>query len=128
MKHVPTGTAHHRGRRAEQIALDFLVGQGLTELSRNYRTRFGEIDLVMLHAGVVVFIEVRARSASGFMMPVETIDPKKVRKIILASRLYMQNQSSQAEQYRFDIVSLTGDIGAPEIDWIQNAFADEQPA
>jgi putative endonuclease len=128
LKQAPAGTAYQRGMRAEQAARDFLVKRGLTELARNYRTRFGEIDLVMRHGGIVVFTEVRARTGTGYMKPVESIDAKKVRKIILAGRGYLQDHPGDTALYRFDIVVVTGNIQDPAIEWIQNAFADEQPA
>jgi putative endonuclease len=120
-----TSTAYQRGLRAEQIALDYLSRQGLKELERNYRTRSGEIDLIMLDNHVVVFIEVRARTNAGYINPIETIDGKKIHKIILASRQYLQQRHNARELYRFDIVILTGNIHDPEINWVKNAFFDE---
>ena len=54
------------GRTAEQLAAAFLERQGLTLLARNYRCRFGEIDLVMRDGDSVVFVEVRLRRSSAF--------------------------------------------------------------
>ncbi len=110
------------GKQAERIALEFLQKQGLKVVRENYRTRLGEIDLIMQHGGILVFVEVRSRSDTAYMQTIETIGRKKIQKIILASRQFLQQYPNNIESCRFDIVTLTGKLDSPEIDWIQNAF------
>ena len=57
------------GKRAEDEALEFLSAAGLQLLARNFRRRGGEIDLVMLDGGCLVFVEVRFRHTAGFTHP-----------------------------------------------------------
>ena len=122
-----TGTTA-RGKRAEDEALAFLQRRGLTEVERNYRSRYGEIDLVMREGEVVVFIEVRARRSADYMDPVETLDARKLRRIILTGRHYLQDHPGFSGPCRFDVVTLTGGRSGAGIDWIRDAFADDAGA
>lgn len=94
-------------------------------MERNFHTRYGEIDLVMLDNATTVFVEVRSRKHNGYMDVIETIDAKKVKRIILASRIYLQARGENTESYRFDVVTLSGSLHSPEISWIRNAFSHE---
>jgi putative endonuclease len=118
-------TTVQQGTTAETIVLEFLKKQGLSELTRNFRTRAGEIDLIMLDKSIIVFVEVRSRKSNRFMDAVETIDNRKVQKILRTSRLYLQRHPDSFDSCRFDIVTLTGNISSPRLDWIKNAFFDE---
>ena len=66
-----------RGREAERQALKYLQRRGLKLLKRNFLCRHGEIDLVMLHAGVLVFVEVRARTPGRFGSGMDSVDCHK---------------------------------------------------
>ncbi len=114
-----------RGKLAEKTALVYLKKHGLKELECNFNSRFGEIDLIMLDKTTIVFIEVRSRANSRFMTAIETIDNRKIQKILRTSQHYLQQQSGSFESCRFDIVTLTGKISSPQIDWIKNAFSDD---
>lgn len=115
-------TRSQLGILAEDIAARYLQQQGLDIVKRNFRTRLGEIDLIMLHDKVLVFVEVRFRSSPFYMDAIETINKPKVQRIILAARQYLQGQTVQSNTYRFDIVTLIGNIEQPDVNWIQNAF------
>lgn len=121
MKDIPV----HRGKHAETAVLLYLKKQGLQELAQNFHARSGEIDLVMLDKSTIVFVEVRLRSSTRFMDPLETIDQRKVRRIIRTGQAFLQQYKGPYESCRFDIVTLTGKIRSPRIDWIKNAFYDE---
>lgn len=115
-------TPRRAGARAESCAIDFLKSKGLIELSRNYHSRYGEIDLIMQDGQILVFIEVRYRNETQYMKPLESIDNRKVRKIIKTSQDYIQKNITSPRYCRFDIISLTGSLDKPIIDWIQDAF------
>ena len=118
-------TRNQLGILAEDTAARYLQQQGLDIVKRNFRTRLGEIDLIMLHDKVLVFVEVRFRSSPFYMDAIETINKPKVQRIILAARQYLQGQTVQSNTYRFDIVTLIGNIERPEVNWIQNAFYED---
>lgn len=117
-KAVPAQT---RGGWAEELALRYLKRQGLKPLARNFRCRFGEIDLVMQDADQTVFVEVRQRSNSAYLHPAETIDQRKCQRLIAAARHYLQGQSVQSA-CRFDVVLINGPQHDARIEWISNAF------
>jgi putative endonuclease len=115
-------TGNLNGIIAEKIALTFLTNKGLSELKTNYRSKYGEIDLIMNDIDTVVFIEVRYRSNTKFIDPIETIDKNKVQRIITTSQIYLQEFPEHDKLYRFDIITLTGNINLPQINWVKNAF------
>ena len=94
------------GARAERLAEEFLRERGMRILARNFRTRFGEIDLVAQDGETVVFVEVRSRSSDAFGTPQETVTVAKRRRIIRTARAYAQSRSLDAP-LRFDVVALS---------------------
>jgi putative endonuclease len=110
----------NRGAQAEQLAAEFLVGQGLRLTVRNYRCRYGEIDLILQDGDTLVFTEVRLRSRSDFGGAAASIDSHKQRKLILAAQHYLA-QLPRTPPCRFDAVLLQN-TGEP-LEWIKNAFS-----
>jgi putative endonuclease len=110
-----------KGFVAEDLARDYLLRQGLVLKTSNYRSRMGEIDLIMQDGAYLVFVEVRARSVATFGSAAETVTVSKQRKIIKAATYYLQCHATQHQfACRFDVVALEGH--PPTINWIQNAF------
>ncbi len=117
-----TGTLAE-GQRAERAARSHLERSGLRTLCRNFRGRFGEIDLIMQDGPVIAFVEVRYRSSAGKLDPAETIDRRKCERIVKTAMQYMQTlKNPDQHHYRFDVITLTGSADAPSIDWIRDAF------
>lgn len=110
-----------RGALAEEAAADFLITRGLRLLERNYRCRFGEIDLVMTDGRTLVFVEVRYRRNKSFGGAVESITGAKREKLLRAARHYMAARKG-FPACRFDAVLLNGDT--EELEWIENAFGE----
>jgi putative endonuclease len=108
------------GQSAEARAEAFLSSNGLTPVARNWRCRFGEIDLIMQDAATRVFVEVRLRSRSDFGGAAASVTLAKQKKLLAAARLYLATLKT-LPPCRFDVVALTGN-DAP--DWIKNAFDD----
>ncbi|MGD2136847.1 MAG: YraN family protein [Gammaproteobacteria bacterium] len=110
-----------RGRDAETRALHFLQARGLRCVTRNYRCRRGEIDLVMQDADSLVFVEVRYRRQSRFGSAAESVDRRKQSKLVTCAQHYLQGSPETARQAcRFDVVSVSGPGFA--VEWIRNAF------
>lgn len=107
------------GARAEQLAADFLQRRGLTLITRNYRCRFGEIDLIFRDGDVLVFVEVRQRCNPGFGSAAASIDTRKQAKLIRAAQCYLSTLTA-LPPCRFDAVLLDA---REEIDWLKNAFS-----
>jgi putative endonuclease len=112
------------GARAEQIALEYLQGRGLTILERNYRRRLGEIDLVALDQGVLVIAEVRTRSTAAFGGAAASIGRVKQRRIIrAAAQLLQQHRDYASLPVRFDVLIVNGAKSTtPQVDWLRHAF------
>ena len=96
-------------------------------VERNYRSPYGEIDLIMRHARTLVFVEVRYRKSAQFGSPAETVDRRKQVKIRATAEHYLQRHIQGAGvTCRFDVVALRPTPGSgPEtqkIDWLQDAF------
>ena len=112
-----------RGRWAEEIAVRHLAGHSLVCRARNFRSRYGEIDLIMEDGGVVVFIEVRSRRDSGFLDPVESVDRHKRAKIVRTANVWLRSRARHAPPVcRFDVVGVTGEPENPEVRWLRDAF------
>lgn len=109
------------GQSAEAHAERYLIAQGLKRVARNWRCRFGEIDLIMHDGSTLVFVEVRMRSHANFGGAAASVDAGKQRKLLAAAKLYLSNLSD-TPPCRFDVVALTDQRAAPE--WIKSAFDD----
>jgi putative endonuclease len=109
---------NERGREAEGQAAEFLQGQGLRIVERNWRCRLGEIDLVAKHGATLVFVEVRARTSRTFGGAAESIGHAKRRKLIAAANLYLAARRVDAA-CRFDAVLIEAD---GRLRWVQDAF------
>lgn len=121
----PTGAL---GDRAEQYAFRFLIDQGLRPVARNFRTRGGEIDLIMLDQECLVFVEVRYRRSTHFTEPGLTVDHHKQRKIIRTAALFAARKHAYANHVmRFDVVAVEG-ADPPNLKWIKDAFRPNDSA
>ena len=111
------------GSRWEIKAERFLHEQGLTTVSRNFRCRLGEIDLIMEDGPCLVFAEIRYRRNSGFGTGAESVTLAKQNRLIRAARKYLQLRSHRSQQTcRFDVLSLSEKDGRLNVEWIRNAF------
>lgn len=126
---TPTATTTTEiGRAAESRALRHLETAGLVLLTRNYRCRAGEIDLVMLDpkAQVLVLVEVRSRSRSDYGQSAATIGFDKQRRCSLAARhLLLMRRELRRLRARFDVIAIDppAEPGSdPVVTWIRSAF------
>ena len=110
------------GKAAEDAALAYLQQAGLKLVERNFRTRAGEIDLIMSDGNTLVFVEVRYRRTSQFGTGLESITAAKTGRIVRTASAYLQRGRLSDRNCRFDIVSISGKLGSFDIDWIRNAF------
>lgn len=111
-----------KGAVAEKYAEEFLQRQGMILLERNYRCRFGEIDLIMRDGTALVFIEVRMRASQIFGGAAASITFSKQKKLLRTARHYLASLKIEPP-CRFDAVLLSGANGQ-EIEWIKNAFGE----
>lgn len=111
------------GDAAESEALAHLQAAGLRLLQRNYRARRGEIDLVMQDGEVLVFVEVRFRTADGHGDGLDSVTASKRSRLVNAARQFAQEHPHAARMaQRFDVVAL----GAGGLRWVRNAIQVNQ--
>ena len=108
-----------RGQQAEQQAYQYLVDRGFILLCRNYRTRQGEVDLIMHDDNTLVMIEVRYRKSNKYGSAVESITKKKQSRIISAAKHYLVTNNINDQAVRFDVIAISGNNN---LNWIPNAF------
>jgi len=94
------------------------MGQGLTIVGRNFRTRFGEIDLIARDGSTLVFVEVRLRTSSRFGGAAESITTAKRARLVAAAREYLGRTRGEPA-CRFDAI-LMQRLDAACIDWRRN--------
>ena len=110
------------GDIAEQKACAHLEAKGFRLIERNYRSPFGEIDLIMQDKMELVFIEVRYRSYETFGRAIESINKTKQQKVVKSAVSYLQKRNwLDKVNYRFDVVGCS----PTTIEWIKNAFSHE---
>jgi putative endonuclease len=111
-----------RGDDAENLAAAFLQRAGLTLVERNYRCRFGEIDLIAREGTTLVFVEVRMRSSERFGGAAASITAaKRMMKLLRTARFYLAGVT-RAPACRFDALLINGKNNS--IEWLKNAFAE----
>lgn len=94
------------GAHGEQLAAQYLQSAGMEIIGRNWRCRYGELDLIVRDAGVTAFVEVKTRSGLGYGIPAEAVTPEKQRRIRKLALLWLTEQDGPWQRIRFDVVSI----------------------
>ena len=119
----PRTNAQTAGDLAEALAAEYLIEQGLRIVTRNFRIKGGEIDLIAEDGRTIVFVEVRLRRNSAFGSAGESITVHKQRRIVLAARLYLARHPALYERAcRFDCLLLDA-LSGNNIEWVRDAFS-----
>jgi putative endonuclease len=113
------------GIKGENIAVRFLTRKGYAIMQRNFKTPFGEIDIIARDRETIVFIEVKTRKDALFGYPFEAVTKRKIHKLKNSALFYLKKQR-QEPRARFDVLSIfSSDAGHPEIEHIIDAFEVE---
>lgn len=108
-----------KGAKYEEIAMEYLRGQGVAILEHNYRNRRGEIDIIGKDGDYTVFFEVKYRKDAQNGYPTESVNHRKQKNICMVADYYrMTHQLGEYAPVRYDVVSICGG----EITWYKNAF------
>ncbi|WP_428356653.1 YraN family protein [Methyloprofundus sp.] len=107
-----------RGRQYEDLALEYLIAQGLKLVERNYNCKWGELDLLMHEQDALVIVEVRYRKNAHYGSALESVTANKQARIVAATKHYIMTHKIN-QPIRFDVLAITGDL---QPDWIKNAF------
>lgn len=107
------------GKNKEALASSYLKKNGCVILESNYRSKFGEIDLIVKEQNTISFVEVKYRSTKEAGFAQEAVTYSKMRKICKTADCYIMKKALRENQYfRFDVVAINGE----KIEWIKNAF------
>lgn len=121
---MTTGDPRHQfGQAGEARAEEYLRQKGYRILARNLRTSLGELDLVAEDAGVLVFVEVKARTTGAFGGALLAVDRRKQAKLIRLASQYLAQRHWTERACRFDVVLVQGEADAPaQVAHLENAF------
>jgi putative endonuclease len=113
------------GKEGERAAEKYLRGSGYKILARNFRTRFGEVDIVAMDGNCLVFVEVKTRSGSRYGLPEEAVTAAKQRHLIRAAQIYLNQKKVPNALWRIDVVALVRKNEGFEVRHLQNAVTGE---
>ena len=96
------------GKKAEDLAADYLLKNDYKILVRNFRFQKAEIDIIAEKEGLIIIVEVKARATDAFMLPQEAVTKAKIKSIVSAANHYLEEFNTHYE-VRFDIISVLPD-------------------
>ena len=112
------------GDQGERAAAKFLTKLGMRVIKRQYLTRYGEIDLIMLDDDTIVFVEVKSRRSGALGSPSERVDRKKRENSTKTALAFLKKYKLLGHRSRFDVVSVVWPEGTrtPTIEHFKHAF------
>lgn len=111
------------GQSGEAIASKHVKKNGYKIVEKNFRCRFGEIDIIARDGSCLVFIEVKTRTSDRFGPPAASVDSRKQRQICRVTNFYLTKHNIEDCDIRFDVVAITLTKNKqPEVEIITNAF------
>jgi putative endonuclease len=119
---MTTLTRAQLGALGERLAIDHLIGRGLQILARNWRCRYGELDVIAVDPSTctVVFVEVKTRTGDGFGGLAYAVTEQKVRRLRRLAALWLAGQDRRWGAIRIDVVGVrVGRRRTPEITHLQ---------
>jgi putative endonuclease len=121
--HAADRRSDELGRRGEDLAADYLAGTGLVVLSRNWRCREGEVDLIATDGQRLVVCEVKTRSGTGYGEPSEGVTPAKAARIRRVTASWLRAYRVGWCEIRFDVLAvLCPQDGPVTVEHLQGAF------
>ncbi len=106
------------GRYGEEKAANYLVKQGMKILEKNYRCRYGEVDIIAKEKDTLVFVEVKTRKSSTYLSPFLAVNKHKQLQISKVALHYLLEKKLKEIPCRFDVVTVVDE----QIQWIKGAF------
>jgi len=108
-------TKHNRriGQWGEALATDYFVGKGCEIVARNFRTPYGEIDIVARRLDVTIFVEVKTRTSAAFGLPEEAVNPRKLQHMLAAAAHYAAEYD--IDHWQIDVIAVEGRPGSTPV-------------
>jgi putative endonuclease len=111
------------GQAGENLAVSFLEKNGYRIVERNWRCRYGELDIIAREGGSLVFVEVRSRRSLRYGTAAESVDWRKRKKLRQLALIYLSERQFGHFSYRFDVITVFfAGKGEPQISHIPYAF------
>ncbi len=112
------------GALGEDIAAKAYVENGYDVIDRNYRTRHGEIDIILRRGGLWVFAEVKTRKSNAMVSAYEAVDVRKQQKIMKTAQLYLIKNKLGEPFMRFDVAEVIwSEDKSPKVTILEDAFS-----
>lgn len=109
-----------KGKIGESIAVKYLTLKGIKIIERNYRTKFGEVDIIGKLKNKILFVEVKSRTSKNYGLACEAVDLNKIKKITSVAKYYLMINNLKDCQVRFDVIEIYFDKEI--INHIEDAF------
>lgn len=109
-------------RRAEDMAAAYLQSGGFEVIGRNVLAGGGELDVIAVRGGLVVFCEVRGRRSDDLVSPLDTLDAKKTRRVRQAAMAWLASQRRNWSEIRFDAAGVVFDSPEGRMTYLEGAF------
>ncbi|MFH2011210.1 MAG: YraN family protein [Pseudomonadota bacterium] len=110
------------GKRGEEIAVSYLKGLKYKIIERNYKCKFGEVDIIAKDKKTVTFIEVKTRSSLEYGHPSQGVDKRKQYQISKVALDYINKKNIQNLDTRFDVVTVQISEEGEKVELIKDAF------
>jgi putative endonuclease len=112
------------GRWGEDAAVTYLVANGYTVLVRNFRSAHGEIDIVAIREGLLIFVEVKTRKSHAFAYPEASVTRRKQTCLLSAAEDYLQSHPDSVDSWQFDVIAVEGRPGGKaKIEHFENVIS-----
>ncbi len=98
------------GKIGEDLAVEYLRKHGYRILERNFKKRYGELDIIALDGKTLVFVEVKTRIGREFGKPEEAVTPWKLREVIQTAHFYKMLHPELPESLRIDVIGIELDF------------------
>jgi len=112
------------GDRGERAAVRYLKQHGYQILARQYKTDYGELDVIALDQETVVFVEVKTRKTVAKGQPFEAVTQQKQRQLTRLAAAFLKKHQLLQHPARFDVISIVwqSEQNRPDLQHFQNAF------
>lgn len=111
------------GLQGERIAARWLRRAGWSVLAHRFRSGHRDVDLVMLRAGVIAFVEVKTRRGDGFGSPLHAVHWRKRREMSRSAHVWVHRHGIPGATYRFDVVGVLVEGERVRVRHVEDAFS-----
>lgn len=114
------------GKWGERKTAEYLMQRGFQILEKNFRTNYGEIDLIAIKENLILFVEVKTRSSDSFGLPEESITLSKKEHLQKSVQAYfLEHPEMEEMNWQIDVAAIRkiGNVENPEIVWFENAVS-----